>query len=612
MPACLPSGSHRRPPLPPQSAIYREGSRQTSDGTSRPARTSAGDMLGNSMHERGPRTAHTENDIMLSDYHSSQPVSTRGRTSLPPKKDDSPDRIERDPPHNSRRGKSRGKAAQVIDSYAPNESSISRERDSDSMDIDDAQHRPSDLTRYPARLPLAGDELKNRTERNPRSGKESIEPGQRRGPPLPEHPHPESSAAVRSAPVKDEDGHHPVRDCTYSQTSTRLPPTAPGVRLSGTNNIPIGSRIKFNASAPSQNTRPPVISTSNAEPLSNLARSAAREGLRPASDVDMTGPQNVEQRRPPTAALQLAANEPSATSPIASTRPVKTRFGPPINRDASNGTRRDASPESPRSFDHPPDDASRATPPPTSRESSILRIERPDTQGGLSRHADTGAHVYVPDKVRSPTTFTRSPPPHMPEQLDEGGGRINQKRDVPAPTLAHRRRTMDTYVPERTKEFQDAQGDHYVVQPLPTMNTTRFGDRAERGPVMHPERALLLHHGLPPRPQVDVPRSHSGRPPRRDKADSQTESSRGGRRLQPPLQLPGRPSEVTNVSPGRGGSLLDRLAPGGGERSTIVPTKRDREMMSGGTLIDHDGDGSDNQKRARRRSMKSRKSKFSQ
>lgn len=553
-------------------------------------------MLGDSMHGRDSRIARAEDDIRLSGSHSSQYVPMRGRASPPPMKDDSADRAEYDRPRNSRRGKSRGQATPVVNSFTPNESSISRARDSDSMDIDDAPHRPFDLTRFPVRPPLAGDEPRSRTERNASSRRESIEPGQRRGP-----PHPESSSTDRD-PAKEielENRRHVARDYAYPQTSTRLPPTAPGVRLSGTNNIPIGTRSKLNASAPPQDMRPyGLVTPASKEPMNNLAR--------------------------PPATSPLPASEPSTSPSIAPTRAMKTRFGPPINRDGSNSTCRDASPESPQSFGYHPENVSRATPPPTSRESSILRMDRSDGRlahvddlssnyyGASSQHADTNAHSPVHDKAGKARSPSRPVPPHMSEPLGGGGGRIYQKSDATAPPPLHGRRTldMDTYVPESTKEFQDAQGDHYIVQPLPAPDRSR--DRAERGPVMHPERAMLLHHGLPPKPQVDTPRSHSGRPPRRDKVDAQIESFRGGRRPQPPSPLLGRPSEAANVYASRGGSLLDRLAPDDGERLTIVPTKRDREMMSGAVLMDHDGDGADNQKRARRRGMKSRKSKFTQ
>ncbi|KAI6021695.1 hypothetical protein BKA83DRAFT_7750 [Pisolithus microcarpus] len=556
------------------SAIYREGSRPISDGTSRLSYTTAGDVLGDSMHGRGSRIAHAEDDIGFPSSHSSQYVPTRGRTSPLLMKDGSADRAEHDHPRTSRRGKSGGQTTPVVDSLVPNESSVSRERDSDSMDIDEAQLRPFDLTRISARPPPAGDEPRNRTEGNSSSGRESIEPGQRRGP-----FHPEPSTVGRSAPAKEkdhEDRHHIARDYAYPQTNPRIPPTAPGVRLSGTNNIPIGTRSKLNASAPPQNTR-------SYGPLAC-----------------------------PPAASPQPADELSA-SPTAPTRAAKTRFGPPINRDSSNSTRRDASPESPRSFGYPHEDVSRATPPPTSRESSILHTDRSDARlahvddltstyhGASSHHADTKVHSPVHDKVDKVRSPTRPIPPHIPEQLEGGGGRVNQKCDAPTPPPLHRGGAldMDTYVPESTKEFQDAQGDHHIVQPLPAPDRSR--DRSERGPVMHPERAMLLHHGLPPKPQVDTPRSHSGRP-----------APPGGRRPQPPSPLRGRPSEVANVSAGRGGSLLDRLAPDGGERPTIVPTKRDREMMSGAVLMDHDGDGPDHQKRVRRRGMKSRRSKFAQ
>ncbi|KAI6037612.1 hypothetical protein EDC04DRAFT_2130583 [Pisolithus marmoratus] len=277
--------AHKRTPLPPQSTIYREGSRQTSDGTSRPSRTPAGDTLGDSMHERGTRTARAENDMALSGYHTLQHVPMHGRTPPPPTKDNSAELTERDR-RNSHRGMSRGQTTPTVDSYGPNESSISRERDSDSMDIDDAQHRPFDSTGLPARLPPAGGERRNRTDWNARSGKVLIESGQRRGPPYPEHPRSESSSTGRYddlrrlGPAKEnehENSHHAMRDYAVPQTSTRIPPTAPGIRLSGTNNVPIGTRSKFNAPVPSQNTGPydRVTSATNAEPVSNLTNTPA-------------------------------------------------------------------------------------------------------------------------------------------------------------------------------------------------------------------------------------------------------------------------------------------------------------------------------------------------
>lgn len=71
----------------------------------------------------------------------------------------------------------------------------------------------------------------------------------------------------------------------------RTPPAAPSVRLSGTNNIPIGTRNKPLGNAPSlpqsNMSRVAVISGSNAEPILSHPRFPTREGP-PVSATDLS------------------------------------------------------------------------------------------------------------------------------------------------------------------------------------------------------------------------------------------------------------------------------------------------------------------------------------
>lgn len=214
-----------------------------------------------------------------------------------------------------------------------------------------------------------------------------------------------------------------------------------------------------------------------------------------------------------------------------------------------------------------------------------------------SRHSERGY---------SPSTFPRS---LSRAQAHEAESFSTEKRDVPSHSSIQRRRTMDAHIPVSTKELRDTEGGYHMVPPV-IQDTNSPDDHTEMKPHMHPERAMLLQHGLPPRPQVDFPPPHPGRASRRDRPE------KGGRRLPSPSLSPERPHPVVNyTSPGRGGSLLDRLAPDGGEKMPTfrdrvqVPTKRDREEMWGDSPMEQDYDGPDGQKRVRKRSTKLRRSK---
>lgn len=196
------------------------------------------------------------------------------------------------------------------------------------------------------------------------------------------------------------------------------------------------------------------------------------------------------------------------------------------------------------------------------------------------------------DQGYAPPTHARPLPPRAQDR-DEVDSRSGRTRDAPPHLPIQRRRTMDAPPPV-----------------VPDANSP--DDRTETRPLMHPERAMLLQHGLPPRPQVDLPPSHSVRTSRRDRHE------RGGRRFPSTSLSPERHHPVGNrASSGHGGSLLDRLAPDDGEKASTfrdrlqVPTKRDRdEMMSGDSPIDQGYDGPDGQKRVRKRSIKSRRPKL--
>ncbi|KAG6331830.1 hypothetical protein ID866_7260 [Astraeus odoratus] len=268
--------------------------------------------------------------------------------------------------------------------------------------------------------------------------------------------------------------------------------------------------------------------------------------------------------------------------------------------------------ESLRSVGLPAEDNSRVTPPPLSRESSMVSAAHLDasSQGSSSHRVDD--NVRSRDAPHPSVVRGRPFPPRIPELRNETGSHLNDSRDVSSSPV-HRRRTVDTYSARR---LHDTRRDHYLAQPPPTAeDPVHSSNRTEKGPQMHPERAMLLQHVLPPRPQVE-PLSHPGRPPRRDKGDGRAESARGDRlRLSTSPQSDRHRSEVDHPSAPSGGSLLDRLTVGGGDRSFYervqVPTKRDRgEMISGDSALDNDGDGPDGQKRARRRGTKFRKSKF--
>lgn len=301
---------------------------------------------------------------------------------------------------------------------------------------------------------------------------------------------------------------------------------------------------------------------------------------------------------------------------------MQSRFGPPVVNDVLEPPRRDPSPESPRSAFCPPEDCSRATPPPPSRESSMPSVMHHDRSphDHFPRHPSRSDDLLPPhqrssrrsDHGYAPLTHTRPLPPHAQDR-DEAENHSGRKRDAPPHLPIQRRRTMDTYVLDSTEVFDGTKGNHPVARPPPVIQDANSpNDRMEMRPLMHPERAMLLQHGLPPRPQVDLPPSHSVRTSRRDRHE------RGGQRFPSTSLSPeGRHPVGNHASSGHGGSLLDRLAPDGGEKGSTfrdhlqVPTKRDRdEMMSGDSPIDQVYDGPDGQRRVRKRSTKSRRPKL--
>jgi hypothetical protein len=231
------------------------------------------------------------------------------------------------------------------------------------------------------------------------------------------------------------------------------------------------------------------------------------------------------------------------------------------------------------------------------------------------------------DRAQSPAEYSRrrddvdmEPPP----------------RQRPA-TPTHKRRTMDsyvpdplppardTYVPEPPREsFQDTRGDHYVPQPAPMTQD----EERERAPAMHPERALMLQpNGLPPRPPSILGRARSGKGARREKRDDRERaegfggngvaqfspaSPGGGERRRYPK------AEGGTVGQGSGASLLDRLTLDEGVvnaspslRDRVqLPSKRDREdMLAGDVSMNQEVDEHDGSKRPRRRGTKSRKAR---
>ncbi|KAL4073684.1 hypothetical protein J3A83DRAFT_2595502 [Scleroderma citrinum] len=259
--------------------MYREGPRSSDLDTGYTTHSSVADVQGESLRERDVKIAHADSDILASNHRGPQLTSMRGPFSLPLTTDGGADHTERDRPRNPRLGKSRG----FGDSYVPNE--------------------PSDLQRHLPRRPPTGEERGGHPTLNSTSARDPTEPGRPRAPLLPERPRAESSSRghydelPRSAPVKDnfpEDRYGsvglPQRDSARPHSDTRAPPAAPGVRLSGTNNIPIGTRNKPLSNTPplpqSNRSLGTVISGSNTEPMGSHPRVTTREGPPPTSDVD--------------------------------------------------------------------------------------------------------------------------------------------------------------------------------------------------------------------------------------------------------------------------------------------------------------------------------------
>ncbi|KAF9226231.1 hypothetical protein BS17DRAFT_535033 [Gyrodon lividus] len=315
-----------------------------------------------------------------------------------------------------------------------------------------------------------------------------------------------------------------------------------------------------------------------------------------------------------------------------------SRFGPPIVKESAEPThsQRNASLESLR-CDPLPENSSRATPPPLSRESSMTSICGAAGQSGLPTH--------LPPRPQSPPRGYR----YRTEDDSQGQhcNRVQSSVDYsrrrddadmePPPrqrpaTQTPKRRTMDSYVPEPPPpsrdtyiteplraSFQDTRGDHYIAQPAPMTQDEELG----RAPsAMHPERALMLQpNGLPPRPSSALGRAGRGskRERREDRERAETLWGNGSRRFASASPGGGEKrryprTEGGAVAQGGGASLLDRLTldDGGLHKSPSLrdrvqlPSKRDREeMLAGDVSMNQDVD--EGSKRLRRRGMKSRK-----
>ncbi|KAH7882327.1 hypothetical protein F5I97DRAFT_347171 [Phlebopus sp. FC_14] len=578
---------------------------------------------------------------------------TLARRSLSP-----PPMRDADPIDDSRRSRGRVRPLSMRDSYVPHDSSTSKNGDRDVLHINDTPSRISDPPRYPATRPFPDDERADHVPRHPRAMMETPGGGAPRGPAAAERsPRPDRTLPRQSVPnanlpslsARDRqwvDRPTPVEPNFSKRESTRLvgevraPPTAPNVRLSGTNSTPIGNRGRLAASvalppAPSNVThRGPIMSGSNAEPVGSR-----------------TGHTTKEYEHPPRPDIvDVPPSDPSIRDDMRVRSPASARRTlPPPEAVLPSRPSRLSGTSSIRSDAYFAEEASRATPPPLSRESSAVSIR---DAVGISRHSgqltrrpnsppanrESLHHMSMQRRVGDEDTrrthhdrvysavnrprplpaLSRSANYHNNMEVDAP----RQWQNTPHLSSAPRRHTMETYVPERSQDdFQDPRGDQFVTQPEPMVQDIVRPET--RTPSVHPDRARMLQNGLPPRPPTDLGRSRSGRGQRREKNENENRDvtfGPGDRRFEPSLPAGGQRHPEADVRPqppaNRGGSLLDRLTmegDGPSKPSSLrdrvqLPSKRDREEMQSSDLaMEQDVEDQDGIKRARRRGAKARK-----
>ncbi|KIJ63057.1 hypothetical protein HYDPIDRAFT_29748 [Hydnomerulius pinastri MD-312] len=657
------SGSRKRTPLPPQSAVFRPGSRPVTSQRDNGYSASAPALPLGSPPLREPRNSNTRsaaNDVQRRRTPSPPPPPTRE-----PANHSAPTDRAGNRPH-SLRSKSRANGgAQVMDSYVPQPESSRDRGDRDIvMDVDDtpprsadpillAPERPSHLPKRPA----VDDERE--APRHPRAMD-----GERGGYVDREPLDLRYDDHSRSAVVRDrqwEERHAPAdptlsqRESTRRAADSRPQINAPNMRLSGTNSTPIGSRNRFSGGVPPPpvplnggGRRGAVMSGGNTEPVGRLNREKEYERPPHLDMLDRGAPAESGQRQ--DVRLSPPSNR-RALPPVESGRPAglparppravlgTSRFGPPKDGPEPMRPQRGMSPDSLRSAPYP-DDTTRATPPPLSRDSSMTSIR--DAIGQPSRGSHLPRRPETPPRVlhyRSEGEDQRryrerplSPVDHTSRRRDDLDldPPARQRQNTPPPPSTHRRRgmdryipesppTRDTYIPEPSREsFQDARGDHYVAQSTPVVQEDDRDRNA--APPMHPERAMMLQaNGLPPRPPSDLGRTRSGRGSRRERREERP-GINGSRRFgssSPSGERRRYPEDGETPNRGGGGaSLLDRLTLDGGgpikshslADRVQLPVKRDREeMMTGDVSMEQDVEDYEGLKRPKRRGAKSRK-----
>ncbi|KAG9311862.1 hypothetical protein JVU11DRAFT_8114 [Chiua virens] len=663
----------KRTALPPQDEVFRPAARpppvQRGGGHPIPTATSAPATV--------PETRHTSRkalDDMPRD-------SARCTPSPPPQLGPSPtERGDRD------RGRSCWPKPHVVgpsqmDSHTMHELSRGRAHDI-AMDIDDPPlprssdpptrpvppKRPlqDDVPRYPRAMLNADNDGLSRGLREPREGIDS----RHRLPP---------DDPSRFGPSRDRHVHerHPTEQNSTQKEPVRsaeskVPLSGPNVKLSGTNNTPIGARNKFGANAPppsmpssSSHRTSTVASGSNGEPLAPRRDRVDKEHERPPhldGPADRGAPSELTRREdtrrsPPNKLRALPPVEPAAMP----NRPSRaalgiSRFGPPIvkeNAEYDQPTEPVRPQMSVCSESGPSEQilegSSRASPPPPSRESSMVSFK--DAVVPPSRP------THLPPRPESPPRGHRyrsgdTTKPHRstvrsPDISDSRGNELNIERPVhhsppSSSSPISRKRAMDIYPsepppaprdnrvvhsPELSRSnFRDSQIGHPVIRaPAPAPPVVQDEGRAP--PPMHPERALMLQvNGLPPRPPSVIGRVRSGRGSKRTRDDRDHEraeplrgNSRGRYSSVSPADDRRRYPEDDRLGhgggSGPGASLLDRLTLDDGHvnspslRDRVqLPSKRDREEIE--VSLDMEGEDYDGLKRRRRGGPKGRKGRL--
>ncbi|KAH0834701.1 hypothetical protein J3R83DRAFT_10232 [Lanmaoa asiatica] len=650
--------SRKRTPLPPQGEVFRPGARPAS--TQRSGGYSSGPT--------GPAPAS-----VAENRHTSQIVPddtqrdlTRRSPSPPPPPP--AERGDRDSGR-SRWSKLHANGPLQMDSQITHESSRGRAHDA-AMDVDDAPlPRSSDppVKLIPPRRPALQDEvprypramLNSDNDGPPRVGvretrdgvdsryRFAVDDSSRLGPSR------ERLGMERHSADQNISQKEPNRG-----VEARPPPSGSNIKLSGTNNIPIGTRNKFAGNVPppsvppsSAYRTPTVISGSNGEPSAPRRGRANKDHERPPHldgitcerGAPMEPARREDARRSP---LSNPRALPPAEPIVAPTRPSRaalgiSRFGPPIVKENNTEPARSQMNVSSESLpsSQVPEGSSRATPPPISRESSMASFKDvavlPDRPSHLPPRPPSPPRGY---RYRSGDTDK----PHHRPNARSPVGHDSRGNEANAEALAHPRpsspapwkRTMDAYPSEPPpaprdnrdvysqersgKNFRDSEANHHVARPPPPpVAQDEDCDRAP--PPMHPERALMLQaNGLPPRPPSVLGRARSARGPKRDKRDDRdhdrAEPLRGNSRGPYDSTSPGgnqrrypEDDRVIGHGGGGGGSLLDRLTLDDGNpvnssslRDRVeLPSKRDREeMLIGDFSFDTEGDDT---RRVRRR-----------